>query len=163
MWEHNLKKFLLCFIPQGALQTKAMIHNSLSQGPPGEVPTVKNAVTTKVRSFEVWDACPVFGDIPDKVPELEMITWYGPSRCYLFFSIDDSWLTSGAALQGTLKSDFTEGEGVDRDKLAALWLPPLPMFLFTGETGLIAALLTDYFPSTRPLGADTDLFLPDWP
>lgn len=74
MWEHNVEKFLFCFIPQGALWTKAMIHTVLSQGPSGEVPRFKTAVslvTTKVRPLEVGMG--VLWDIPEKVPELELI------------------------------------------------------------------------------------------
>lgn len=117
---HNLEKILFCFIPQGALQTKAVIYTPPLQGAPGELPRFKTAVspaTTKVRSLEVWDGCPVFVDAPEKIPELEMITWYGLSVGHSFFPTGDSWLNSGAALQGTLQGDFTEGERVDRDKL----------------------------------------------
>lgn len=77
VWEHSVEELLLCFIPQGNLQTKAVIHSLLSQGAAGKVPKFKTAespVTTKVRSLEVWDGCPIFEDIPEKVPELEVIT-----------------------------------------------------------------------------------------
>lgn len=57
---HNLEKMLFCFIPQGALQTKAVIHSPPSQGVPAELHRVSSPVslvTTKVRSLEVWDGC----------------------------------------------------------------------------------------------------------
>lgn len=56
MWEHNLERFLLCFVPQGTFQNKAVMHTSLSQEIPGEVPRFKAAVslvTTKVMSLEI--------------------------------------------------------------------------------------------------------------
>ncbi|XP_057406926.1 myosin-IIIb [Balaenoptera acutorostrata] len=68
---------LISTLKQGALQAKAVIYTPPLQGAPGELPRFKTAVspaTTKVRSLEVWDGCPVFVDTPEKIAELEMIT-----------------------------------------------------------------------------------------
>lgn len=77
MWEYKLDKFLLCFIPQGTLQTKAEICSPLSPGIARKVPRIKTTVslvTTQVGSLEVWHGCPIFRDVPEKVPEMEMTT-----------------------------------------------------------------------------------------
>ena len=149
---HNLEKMLFCFIPQGALQTKAVIHSPPSQGVAVELHRVSSPaslVTTKVRSLEVWDGCPLFMDSPEKIPELEMITWCDPSVWhFFFFSTGDSWLGSGAVLQGSPLS-------LVLNTSAAVWVPS---YLFTGEDGPVAAL-ANYLPSVHLLGADTDMFL----
>lgn len=85
---YNLEKMLFCFIPQGALQTKAVIHSPPSQGVPAELHRVSSPaslVTTKVRSLEVWVGCPLFMDAPEKILELEMITWCDPSVWHSLF------------------------------------------------------------------------------
>uniref|UniRef100_A0A8C7AMC8 Myosin IIIB n=1 Tax=Neovison vison TaxID=452646 RepID=A0A8C7AMC8_NEOVI len=81
----------------------------------------------------------------------------------LCFSIGDSWLNSGAALQRIPIGDFTKGKEETEILSASLQLPPLPNDLFTGETGLVVALLTYCLSSTPRLRVDMDTFLSDLP
>lgn len=142
-----------CFIPQGALQTKAVIHSPPSQGVPGELRRFSSPVslvTTKVRSLEVWDGCPIFMDTPEKIPELEMITWCDPSVWHSFFFFYRWQLIK---FRGSLAGEPL----ISGAQPLCSWLgAQLPV---TGEDGLVAALLANCLPSVHPLGADTDMFL----
>lgn len=103
-----------------------MIHTLLSQGASGEVPrfkTVVSLVTMKVRPLEA--AMGVLGDIPEKVPELEMIPCYGPSVCHSFFFYREQLIKFRGSLARTLNGDFAEAESVVRDKLPPASLQPV--------------------------------------
>lgn len=152
---HNLEKMMFCFIPQGALQTKAVIHSPPSQGVPAELRRVSSPVslvTTKVRSLEVWDGCLLYlwtlqrrfqswKWSPDVIPLSGHSSVF---FCYRWQLIKFRGSLAGEPLISGAQP---------------LCSCPGAQLLFTGEDGLVAALLANCLPLAHPLGADTDMFL----